>query len=169
MNFQHLTVTLLGNIHKATADYVSVHDPQHVAETYLKVLIEPLSSEARVWVNSSFDEFGDRIYYEVFRPLVQRGDYSLPLRKRRYLQASQAVAYLLAPGSSEEPQDPPVSTAARRLHVVCQKPHELVDFLNLYIVVAGQFADVAEAALTAGIKATERFWNNFDPYYYIKD
>lgn len=170
MNFQHLTITLLDGIYKAASGHVSTFDPQHAAETYLKILIEPLSPEARVWVNASFNEFGDHIYYEIFRPLADSPDCSLPLRKHRYAHASQAIAFLLAPSSSTEPLiTPSASTVATRLRVVYQKPHELGDFLNLYLAISGPFEDIARVALTESIKAAERFLTHFNPYYYIAE
>ena len=167
MNFQQPAIALLDDIYQAASKRISSSDPQHASETYLKVLIEPLAKEARAWVNASFTDLGDHVHYEVFRQLAPSEDYSLPLRKRRYLLTSWAIAYLLAPNSSMEPQTPPDATVADCLHVVCQKPKELIDFLNIYIAIASPSEEAAKAALADSVAAAKKFLLHFSPYYYV--
>lgn len=168
MNFQNITISLLDGNHKAASAKVAELAPGHAKVFHLKILLEPLSSESRVWVNSSFATFGSAVCYEVFRPLTP-ADVNAPITGQNYLKTSQAISRLLTPSSADNPNDElPELTSAIRLPIVFQKPRTLENFMNIYIAIAGTDQSVSDTALAATIKAVEGFFAHFNSYYYVK-
>lgn len=169
MYFQAPAIQLLDAIYRAANDTMAEVAPESFSDAYLKVLLEPLSPEARVWINSNFDHFGDNIHYEIFRPLGSDDYCDLILRKQYYLEASRAIAYLFETNRRRAVLTKRKNASANRLKVVFQAPRERQDFLNLYIAVAGNSENANMKSLQSAIRATRQTLKHYNPYYYIDD
>lgn len=164
MHFQAPATQLLDAIYQAARERMLALGPRYIHNAYLKVLLEPLSSEARVWVNSDFNHFGNSIYYEIFRPFDESKPGDPRLRSLYYQKASAAISALML---SDDPEIA-TPTAAERLRVVFQKPRDLEGFLNVYVAVTSIAEGVNTAGLAAAIKAAENIFKHYNPYYYVQ-
>lgn len=165
MNFQATSTQLLDAIYQAASERMTTLDPRHAHNAYLKVLLKPLSPEARVWINSDFSHFGNHIHYEIFRPLSESDKTDLRLQSLYYQKTSAAISGLML---SDNPEVT-TPTFAERLHVVFQKPRDLEDFLDIYIAIAGISDNANAASLAAAVKATTQVFQHYNSYYYIQN
>lgn len=164
MSLQQPLATLLDDVYKAASRYVHIYDPQHVDETYLKLLVEPISPEAHAWMSASAIGANTNGYYEDFRHLVPRDKYNVTLCEQRHRLVNQAIDYLLTP-HRQDAQESPTATIAVGLRIVCRQTNEATDFLNLYVAIATEFKEIAQTAITESIKAAEHFFS--DTKYYV--
>lgn len=168
MRFQGPTLQLLDTIYQSARTSILKQTPRaSLVDNYLRIMLEPLSTEARVWIDSNFHLFDDSACYEMFRQIAPENDLSHHLRALYYGKSSQAIAQLLIPHPDDNPPDAVV--VAKRLHVVVQRPHALDDFLNLYIAIAGGRPASNAAGLKAAVESVMGFWNHFNPYYYVAE
>ncbi len=167
MRFQGPAIQLLNDIHQTARASILEHtSPTTFVDNCLNVMLEPLSPEARVWVDTNFHLLGDDTYYTLFRQIAPEIKLDPSFRALHYSRSSQAIACLLDPHLNNPSSS---AAAAKRLHVVVQRPHELNDFLNVYIAVAGSHSTGNQIGLDAAVDAATRFWAKFDPYYYVAE
>lgn len=170
MNFQAPALRLLDDIFHAAADAMSAQNPDLIRTAYLKILLEPLAPEARVWINSSFDHFGHYPFYEVFRPLDDAAEADLSLRKRYYLRASSALNALMESKNRHGSVSAVFAEASsKRLDIVFQQPRSLIGFLNVYIAIASANQDANNAVLEQADAAARHYFECYNSYYYALD
>lgn len=170
MNFQAPALRLLDDIFQAAKDAMSAQNLDLIRTAYLKILLEPLAPEARVWIDSSFDHFGDHPFYEIFRPLDDAPKADLSLRKRYYLRASSALNSLMESKNRQGAVSAVFREAsAKRLDIVFQQPRDLVGFLNVYIAVASANQNANNATLEQADTAARHYFERYNPYYYALD
>lgn len=167
MRFQGPAIQLLDDIYQAArASILEQSSSTTFIDNCLNIMLEPLSPEACVWIDTNFYRLDDSVGYALFRQISPEIKLDLTFRALHYSRSSQAIACLLDPHLDNPTNS---SAAAKRLHVVVQHPHELNDFLDLYIAVAGTHSAGNQVGLDAAVDAATRFWAKFDPYHHVAE
>ncbi len=167
MRFQGPAIQLLDDIYQAArASILEQSSSATFIDNCLNIMLEPLSPEACVWIDTNFYRLDDSVGYALFRQISPEIKLDLTFRALHYSRSSQAIACLLDPHLDNPTNS---SAAAKHLHVVVQHPHELNDSLDLYIAVAGTHSTGNQIGLAAAVDAATRFWTKFDPYYYVAE
>lgn len=167
MRFQGPAIQLLDDIYQAArASILKQSSPTTFIDNCLNVMLEPLSPEASVWIDTNFYRLDGNVGYTLFRQINPKPKLDPVFLALYYGKSSLAIARLLDPHLDSSSN---TAAAAKRLHVVVQHPHELNDFLDLYIAVAGTHSAGNQVSLDAAVDAATRFWAKFDPYYYVAE
>lgn len=167
MRFQGPAIQLLDDIYQAArASILEQSSSTTFIDNCLNVILEPLSPEACVWIDTNFYRLDDSVGYALFRQINPKPKLDPVFLALYYGKSSLAIARLLDPHLDSSSN---TAAAAKHLHVVVQRPHELNDFLNVYVAVAGSRYTVNQIGLDAAVDAATRFWAKFDPYYYVAE